>query len=267
MPAQLTEPHGQARRQRHVDLGLSTLLLLQGFTLFVAIPVGGSSPTGRLLLDVCHLSFAIVCIGVLTEHRAVQLALIAGLALLVGGPSLGNLVGAGLHIGPAGQHELIAMAAFAFNGVVTALVARHVFGPGQVTVHRVRGAILLYLNIAALFAIADGAVATNIAGAFAAAHGAVGGNGGPGTASFSYFSLATITTTGYGDIVPVHPLARSLSNLEAVFGQLFPATLLTRLVTLHLSAERGRVAPMRDAIDRSLGSARTRDTQKLDAGA
>ena len=48
----------------------------------------------------------------------------------------------------------------------------------------------------------------------------------------SYFSLATITTTGYGDLAPVHPLARSLANLEAAFGMLFPATFLARLVAL-----------------------------------
>ena len=51
----------------------------------------------------------------------------------------------------------------------------------------------------------------------------------------TYFSVATITTAGYGDIVPIHPIARSLANLEAVFGQLFPATLLARLVALHLA--------------------------------
>jgi voltage-gated potassium channel Kch len=51
----------------------------------------------------------------------------------------------------------------------------------------------------------------------------------------NYFSLTTITTTGYGDFVPVDPIARSLANLEAVFGQLFPATLLARLVALHVA--------------------------------
>jgi hypothetical protein len=49
-----------------------------------------------------------------------------------------------------------------------------------------------------------------------------------------YLSFVTLTTTGYGDIVPVHPLARSLCNIEAIVGQLFPATLLARLVTLEL---------------------------------
>ena len=59
-----------------------------------------------------------------------------------------------------------------------------------------------------------------------------------GASRLLYFSFATITTTGYGDIAPVHPLARSLANLEAVIGQLFPATLLARIVTLEISAER-----------------------------
>jgi hypothetical protein len=53
-----------------------------------------------------------------------------------------------------------------------------------------------------------------------------------------YFSFVTLTSTGYGDILPVHPLARSLSNCEAIIGQLYPATLLARLVTLELESRR-----------------------------
>jgi len=50
--------------------------------------------------------------------------------------------------------------------------------------------------------------------------------------SVFYLSFVTLTSTGYGDIVPLHPIARSLCNLESVIGQLYPATLLARLVTL-----------------------------------
>jgi hypothetical protein len=53
-----------------------------------------------------------------------------------------------------------------------------------------------------------------------------------------YFSFSTLTTVGYGDIVPVHPIARSLSSVEAIIGQLYPATLLARLVTLELEDRR-----------------------------
>jgi len=49
-----------------------------------------------------------------------------------------------------------------------------------------------------------------------------------------YMSFVTLTSTGYGDIIPVHPLARSICNIESVIGQLYPATLLARLVTLEL---------------------------------
>ena len=52
--------------------------------------------------------------------------------------------------------------------------------------------------------------------------------------SLFYLSFVTLTSTGYGDIVPLHPLARSLCNIEAVIGQLYPATILARLVTLEL---------------------------------
>jgi hypothetical protein len=42
----------------------------------------------------------------------------------------------------------------------------------------------------------------------------------------------------YGDVFPIHPVACSLCNLEAVIGQLYPATLLARLVTLEMAHRR-----------------------------
>ncbi len=51
-----------------------------------------------------------------------------------------------------------------------------------------------------------------------------------------YFSFVTLTSTGYGDIFPVHPVARSLCNVETIIGQLYPATLLARLVSLEISS-------------------------------
>ena len=49
-----------------------------------------------------------------------------------------------------------------------------------------------------------------------------------------YFSFVTLTTVGYGDITAVHPVARSLATAEALVGQLFPAILLARLVSMEL---------------------------------
>ena len=52
------------------------------------------------------------------------------------------------------------------------------------------------------------------------------------------FNLTTLTTTGYGDIVPIDPFARSLANLESVLGQFYLAVTVARLVTLELAGRR-----------------------------
>jgi hypothetical protein len=53
-----------------------------------------------------------------------------------------------------------------------------------------------------------------------------------------YFSFVTLTSTGYGDVFPVHPVARSLCNPETIIGQLYPATLLARLVSWEIEGRR-----------------------------
>ncbi|MFM7189668.1 MAG: potassium channel family protein [Microcystaceae cyanobacterium] len=48
-----------------------------------------------------------------------------------------------------------------------------------------------------------------------------------------YFSFVTLTTVGYGDIVPVHRGAMILANLEAITGQIYLAVIVARLVSLY----------------------------------
>lgn len=52
-----------------------------------------------------------------------------------------------------------------------------------------------------------------------------------------YFSFMTLTTVGYGDIVPHSPVARTLAVLEAVMGQFYLVVLVGRLVGLHIVHE------------------------------
>jgi hypothetical protein len=54
--------------------------------------------------------------------------------------------------------------------------------------------------------------------------------------AWTYYSFITLTTVGYGDIVPVAPVARMLAMGEAVAGQLYLAVLLARLVALQVSS-------------------------------
>lgn len=58
---------------------------------------------------------------------------------------------------------------------------------------------------------------------------------------WSYFSFITLTTTGYGDITPVHPVARLLVMLEALTGQLYLAITLARLVSLKVAHQKQKI--------------------------
>lgn len=54
--------------------------------------------------------------------------------------------------------------------------------------------------------------------------------------TFIYYSFVTLTTLGYGDIVPISAAARSISMAEAILGQLFIAVILGQLVSHRVQA-------------------------------
>lgn len=130
--------------------------------------------------------------------------------------------------GLAVWREILTLATLvALYFVILALVLRR----GPVTTRRIEGAIAAYLLLGFTWAHAYELLVLLDPGAFA---GAVDG----GSQAWTYYSFVTLTTMGYGDIVPVHPLARALAVLEAVAGQLYLAILLARLVSLELQSRR-----------------------------
>src|SRR5262249_26113431 len=140
----------------------------------------------------------------------------------------------------AGVHSshhlyLLALAWLMFTVAFGWVVARAVFGPGRVTAHRIVGAVFLYLLIAVAFASLFALLGYFIPDAFS---GIAFDDTPRLTGTLFYFSIVTLTSTGYGDLFPVHPIARSLCNLETILGQLYPATLLARLVSLEVVARR-----------------------------
>ena len=55
----------------------------------------------------------------------------------------------------------------------------------------------------------------------------------PDTAVPSYYSIVVLSTLGFGDVTPVNELARRITAIEAMSGQIFLATLVARLVALY----------------------------------
>ena len=54
-----------------------------------------------------------------------------------------------------------------------------------------------------------------------------------------HYSFTTLTTVGYGSISPMSPMARTLSDLEALIAQLYLAIVVARLVSLQIEHSRG----------------------------
>jgi hypothetical protein len=213
-------------RLREGDVGLSIVLGLQIVTLFVAAPLAATGVLPAGAVDTLRLGLAAAAVLLLTRTLLSAGAVILAFILSAG---LGFAVRAG---GGATVITLERLAAGgAFDVAILVVVARSVFGGGRVSTHKVLGAVIVYLSVGLIFANVFRACALLLHPSFSVLP--------PGRGALSqllYFSLSTLTTTGFGDIAPVHPFVRSLANLEAVIGQLYPATLLARLVTLQASA-------------------------------
>jgi hypothetical protein len=217
-------------RERWREPILTALLVLLSFQVFIGEPLARAHFPEAPVFAAAWLLLVIAAVLVAARHwTAVAaillssvLALIANILRIYDPSKLTICVGSGSLV--------------VFMAALSWVVREGVFGPGVVTHHRIQGAVVLYLCIAVAFAALYEIVLTlipnSISGVAPRGSYLVWGRG------LIYYSLTTLTSTGFGDIIPTHPLARSLSNLEAVMGQLFPATLLTRIVTLQMQARR-----------------------------
>jgi voltage-gated potassium channel Kch len=119
---------------------------------------------------------------------------------------------------------------------LSTVVAKMVLAPGRMSGFRILGAIVLYLNIAILFFVLFRLIAERAPGSFTGVP--LRFSQATSFGDLMYFSVTTLTTVGYGDITPLNPFARSLANLEAIIGQLYPAVILGRMITLYTPKDR-----------------------------
>jgi len=88
------------------------------------------------------------------------------------------------------------------------------FAYSYIVLHSITGATLLHSDIPLPLSNEDGLASL--------------------VADYCYFSFATLTTLGYGDLTPLTLATRVLSCAEAITGQLFLTILIARLVGLHV---------------------------------
>jgi len=128
-------------------------------------------------------------------------------------------------------HMISAAAAAVFFGVLAWLITARVFRSGEINICRIYGAVAVYVLLGILWG--EFYVIAYLLDSSSFYFDPSTQRGEPPISELIYFSFSTLTSLGLGDIVPVSPVARSMVTFEALVGQLYPAVLLARLVTLY----------------------------------
>ena len=212
------------RRFWQSDRGLAAFLVIIVVTAFVLPPLVSPGRLARLAFGILFSLLLVTGTASVIAGRTTRVVLTGVAIVAIALQALDQAFPS------PGLDRAGALAAVTSAGLLALVVLVQAFRAGPVTMHRIEGAIAAYLLLGITWASAYHFMRLLDPGAFTGA----GMGAGTGAASFMYFSFVTLTTVGYGDVTPVHEVARSLAILEALTGQLYPAILLARLVSLEV---------------------------------
>jgi hypothetical protein len=201
--------------------------------LFVLSPLSrqriGGQTVGPLLLTVV-LSAGVYACAHRTRSLLVTLSLAVPAAVMVWMGSARETSGF-----TAGVWLVLAT----FIVAVLVYTASDVVRAQRVTADTILGAIAIYLLLAMVWAMLYAMVHAVDPSAFVlppADAARLGDSAFRGDISpFVYYSFVTLTTMGYGDVLPAGYAARALATCEAVVGQIYLTVLVARLVGLHIA--------------------------------
>lgn len=132
----------------------------------------------------------------------------------------------------------LAMLAFLFTAAGNAM--KYIAMDDNISVNRIIGAVCVYLMLGVIWALTYSLLEAAVPGSFTGLSVQVVDS--KWDPDWVYFSFVTLTTLGYGDILPVTSSARALAYFEAIVGQFYLAVLVAGLVGAYLS-EKQRLAP------------------------
>ena len=118
-----------------------------------------------------------------------------------------------------------------FFGYAVILILRIVFRSTEVTREMIFAAVVAYLLIALMWAFFYMILENLVPGSFSFAEQSTRVE----TMRFQYFSFVTITTLGYGDVLPLSDRASALALLEALIGQIYLVVVVAWLVGMFVS--------------------------------
>ena len=210
------------------------VLLLTLILLPIIFPVLHGAFEGRLVVDVLvTIIFLAALVAVFAQGYLRGLALLLGIPTMVGIWTGYVLPGAPRLPLALGFHIVAAL----FLAFTVAVMLRTCFQEARVSADSVCGAFCGYLLVGLAFGHLYCVVEAVTPGSFLEKETVVTPLQHKGQLRFlfTYFSFATLTTVGFGDVTPAREISRALAVVEAVVGQFYIAVLIAALIGKRVS--------------------------------
>ena len=224
---------GRLGLARHNWPGSFTVLLAAIVLLLVTQPMFQGHAFAQ---NIATATISFVLVAALYAFRSARGFFVINVLLLV--PSIGGRLALAFTASPTIEVASAISSCLFLAVTVIALVSR-LFTVRSVTLDTISAGICAYLLMGVAFAYAFAVVELQNPHSFSATLlQRPASNAAPLIASlhsFIYYSFVCLTTTGFGDIAPISEGARSVSVMESVFGQLYVAILIARLVSLEVA--------------------------------
>lgn len=209
----------------HIQPGSFPLLLVAIGTMYVLNGMAATSEAAARMLFAAHLAVMAASVYTLSGRRGTLAVAVAVAAL-----ALGFQLRA-LGLAPETHRVGEDVVSIAFLLWILVVVLREVVRATTAERDAVLGSLCGFLMILTIFTRVHALIEALEPGAYRG--GALEGiveRPSAVLATFQYFSTVTLTTVGFGDIVPVSDVARLVTGLEAIVGQLYLAVVVASLV-------------------------------------
>jgi len=206
--------------------GRFSLLLFFTTFLFLVLPL---IPVDRMALnkgiDLFGLVILLSCLRAITQnHRfLIFMVIFSVVNVAIGGSSLFFTLSSSFQV-------TVLVARLIFFCLVFVSIMKYVVDKTPITSDKLAGALSAYMLIGIIWSFIYALFFIQNPNNFIFSNPLVSE-----THSWTvYFSFTTLTTLGYGDVIPAQPAVQNYSVMEAVFGQIFLAVVIARLVALQI---------------------------------
>jgi len=210
------------------DLGLTIISIALIIFTLVILPLHNAGLPGRFVFDL--LIVTLMIFGALAVGKS-RIANLLTIIIVLAGVLV--LWASAVYATPV-LHELKCVFSIAVLILYIRIVLLIMFRHGPITWSRMQGGVSAYLLLGLLWASGFHLVELMSPGSFHFVSNPMDFDQLSG--KLIYFSFATLTTVGFGDVTPIHPIARSLAIAEAVVGRLCPAIFIDALVAMAVQS-------------------------------